>query len=88
MEIDQIYPLPQAQDNINIYKDSNYGHLNSPIYQNTSKNSVLTHTNQSSTPIYSNTNIERYRSQGMLYGESLAHHLRHSLRSENSQGKL
>ncbi|KAJ8924379.1 hypothetical protein NQ315_007175 [Exocentrus adspersus] len=86
VDIDQIYPL--AQENSSVYKDSNYIHTHSPIYQNTSKNSMVPLPNQDTTPIYSNTNLERYRnqSQGMSYGESLAHHMRHSLRrSDNTQ---
>ncbi|KAJ8979746.1 hypothetical protein NQ317_004733 [Molorchus minor] len=85
VEIDQIYPL--TQDNSSVYKDLNYNRTNSPIYQNTSKNSVVAHTSQDNAPIYSNTNLERYRSQtqGIAYGET-AHHLRHSLRRpENTQ---
>ncbi|XP_044265771.1 protein salvador homolog 1 [Tribolium madens] len=75
VEIDQIYPL-NTQDN-------NYNNRNSPIYQNTDG----AHKNQDTTPIYSNAGAERYSNplQGMTYGESLAHHLRHSLgRNESS----
>ena len=80
MEIDQIYPLTTTQDN-----NSNYNRNHSPIYQNTSDKS------QDTTPIYSNTNVERYSNplQGMSYGESLAHHLRHTLgRSDSNQGNF
>lgn len=45
---------------------------------------------QDTTPIYSNTNSERYRPQyqGMTYGETLAHHLRHTTgQTESPQGK-
>lgn len=90
MEIDQIYPFTQEN---NIYGQSNYNHLNSPIYQNTSKTSVMglpQVPNIQTTPIYSNTNLERYHSQpqGISYGgEPLRNHLQHSLRrSESSQG--
>lgn len=78
VDIDQIYPL-NTQDN------SYNNNRNSPIYQNTDG----AHKSQDTTPIYSNTNMERYSNplQGMSYGESLAHHLRHTLgRSENNQG--
>lgn len=69
--------------------------MNSPIYQNTTttKTSVMGHPpvqNAPTTPIYSNTNLERYHSQpqGISYGgEPIANHLRHSLRrSESNQG--
>lgn len=91
VEIDQIYPLTQEN---NIYTQPSYNHLNSPIYQNT-KTSVISHTavqNTPTTPIYSNTNLERYHSQpqGISYGgEPLANHIRYSLRrSESNQGKF
>lgn len=77
VDIDQIYPLP-LQD-----RNSNYNRNSSPIYQNTSDKSLDT------TPIYSNTNLERYSNQiQMSYGESLAHHLRHSIGRSESQGTL
>lgn len=44
---------------------------------------------QDTTPIYSNTNSDRYRPQyqGMTYGETLAHHLQHTTgQNENTQG--
>lgn len=93
VEIDQIYPLTQES---NLYNQSSYNHLNSPIYQNTTtKTSVINHNavqNAPTTPIYSNTNLERYHSQpqGISYGgEPLANHMRHSLRrSESNQGKI
>ncbi|CAH1980864.1 unnamed protein product [Acanthoscelides obtectus] len=46
--------------------------------------------NQDTTPIYSNTNLERYRglTPGISYGESLAHHLRHGQRRpDNTQAE-
>ncbi|KAH1007850.1 hypothetical protein HUJ04_005033 [Dendroctonus ponderosae] len=88
VEIDQIYPLTPDQNNV--YKD-NYNRTSSPIYQNTRDSSVArTGPDIQSTPIYSNTQIDRFnRSQyhsGIPYGESIAHPLRHSLgRTENTQ---
>lgn len=82
MDIDQLYTLTQD------YKESNYNRTNSPIYQNTTDNS--SRSSQETTPIYSNSNIEQFRTsnQGLSYGESLAHHLRHSLgrQVDNTQG--
>ncbi|XP_060536361.1 scaffold protein salvador isoform X2 [Cylas formicarius] len=81
VEIDQIYPLPA--ETRTTYNDI-YNRTNSPIYQNTQDSSHETPT----TPIYSNTNLERFRSQyqGMSYGESLAQNLKHSLgRTESTQ---
>ncbi|KAJ8962621.1 hypothetical protein NQ318_001014 [Aromia moschata] len=59
-----------------------------PIYMNQHIGSSYNDHSADTTPIYSNTNLERYRSQtqGIAYGEPVAHHLRHSLRrSENTQ---
>lgn len=83
VEIDQIYPLTSES-----YKDT-YNRTNSPIYQNT-RDSITRTSQDQTTPIYSNSQVDRFnRNQyqsGMSYGESLAHHMRHSLgRSENSQ---
>ncbi|CAG9766057.1 unnamed protein product [Ceutorhynchus assimilis] len=84
VEIDQIYPL---EPNI-LYKDT-YNRTNSPIYQNTRDSSVLRTNQDQTTPIYSNTQIDRFNRnqyQGMSYGESLAHNLRQSVgRNENTQ---
>lgn len=85
VEIDQIYPLTNQDISSSNYKD--YSSSHSPIYQNTSESNSG---NRQTTPIYSNTSSERFRrhSQGMTYGETLAHHLRHNLEhSENTQGK-
>ncbi|KAG5889395.1 hypothetical protein JTB14_018270 [Gonioctena quinquepunctata] len=85
VEIDQIYPL--AQENNSVYRESGYNRTDSPIYQNTSKNSIV-YSNQDSTPIYSNTNLERFKgpNQNTSYTNSLAHQLGHSSRrSENTQ---
>lgn len=76
VEIDQIYPLKT--------QEINYPQNHSPIYQNASDN-----TNRDTTPIYSNTNSDRFRNhaQGMTYGETLAHHLRHNWdHTDNTQG--
>lgn len=90
MEIDQIYPLTSETNNV--YKDA-YNRTHSPIYQNTRDSSVARTSQDQTTPIYSNTQVDRFnRNQyhsGMSYGESLAHHLRHSLgRNENTQGNF
>ncbi|XP_050500337.1 protein salvador homolog 1 isoform X2 [Diabrotica virgifera virgifera] len=85
VEIDQIYPLSHDSNN---YQDSRYNRTNSPIYQNTNKNSVINDTNLDSTPIYSNTNINSFgnSTQSIPYAESFPHHSRHSInRSENTQ---
>lgn len=90
MEIDQIYPLTSEPNNV--YKEA-YNRTHSPIYQNTRDGSVARTSQDQTTPIYSNTQVDRFnRNQyhsGMSYGESLAHHLRHSLgRNENTQGNF
>ncbi|GJQ78357.1 hypothetical protein Trydic_g22184 [Trypoxylus dichotomus] len=79
VEIDQIYPLKSHENTQISYRDTNYNHTQSPIYQNTSESTSINRM-QDTTPIYSNTNSERYRPQyqGMTYGETLAHHLRHA----------
>ncbi|XP_030763404.1 scaffold protein salvador [Sitophilus oryzae] len=86
VEIDQLYPF--TTDHSNLYKDT-YNRTNSPIYQNTRDSAGLSQ--DQTTPIYSNTQIQdrfsrnQYQS-GMSYGESLGHHLRHSLgRNDNTQ---
>lgn len=79
VEIDQIYPLKSQE----MTTAMNYTQNHSPIYQNADT------TSRDTTPIYSNTN-ERFRghTQGMTYGESLAHHLRHNWEhTDNTQGK-
>lgn len=91
MEIDQIYPLPSQETNPTYKEPVSYNRTNSPIYQNTSESANLPRTSQDTTPIYSNTNVERFRTTapGMSYGESLAHHLRYSMgRSDNTQGNI
>ncbi|XP_017779641.1 PREDICTED: protein salvador homolog 1 [Nicrophorus vespilloides] len=85
VEIDQIYPLANQDTASTFGSEINYSNrAPSPIYQNTNESS-----NQfQATPIYSNTNAERFRpqSQGMTYGEQLAHHLRQTKeRTENTQ---
>ncbi|XP_018327993.1 protein salvador homolog 1 [Agrilus planipennis] len=99
VEIDQIYPIKEANSNTAAgYKDMNYNQNHSPIYQNTietvnmgrshNQYAIETSRNQLTSPIYSNLNAERYRSHsdGMTYGELLAHQLRQTFdRSENSQ---
>ncbi|XP_065168737.1 protein salvador homolog 1 [Atheta coriaria] len=71
VEIDQIYPLTENYE-------SNY-RTHSPIYQNTGENAAHAHGHLDTTPIYSNTSDRFRQTQGMTYGESLAHHLRHSI---------
>lgn len=79
VEIDQIYPLSK-DDNIGNFKEGSYNRSLSPIYQNTQGDRQTADT----TPIYSNTNLERYRPPGLSYGDTLAH-LRHSFtRNENA----
>lgn len=80
VEIDQIYSLT-SQENLENYNSS-------PIYQNTAENSKVPFKIQDTTPIYSNTNSDKYRqeAQGMTFGETLAHNLRHnSGRTETNQ---
>ncbi|XP_056637098.1 protein salvador homolog 1 [Diorhabda sublineata] len=84
VEIDQIYPFNQE----NSYQESQYNRTNSPIYQNTNKNSVLKDATVDSTPIYSNTNCKNIgnSTQTVSYTESLPLQSRHSLNiSENVQ---
>lgn len=83
MEIDQIYSLT-SQENFENYN-------NSPIYQNTAENTKAAFKIQDTTPIYSNTNSDKYRpeAQGMTFGETLAHNLRHNTgRTETNQQGL
>lgn len=56
VDIDQIYTL--VQDSNSALRESSYNRTNSPIYQNTTKSSMIP--NQESNAIYSNTNFERY----------------------------
>lgn len=91
MEIDQIYPLTNSETNSS-YKDTNSNSNHSPIYQNTSESVSVSGRIPEITPIYSNTNGERFKQphpHAMSYGETLAHHLRHSLgrANTNTQGK-
>lgn len=86
VEIDHIYPMKGQEMSTAV----NYAQNHSPIYQNAGDNATANR--ETTTPIYSNTNSDRYRnhSQGMTYGESLAHHLRHNWgdHTDNAQGIL
>lgn len=74
VDIDQIYPLPSEE-----MGESNYNRSQSPIYQNTTDQKSI-----NSNPIYSNTNLERYRSS---YDQYLAHLQRNDNTNGNNQGK-
>lgn len=74
VDIDQIYPLPVEE-----IGDSSYNRPQSPIYQNTTDPQ-----NINSNPIYSNTNLERYRSS---YDQYLSHLQRNDTNNGNSQGQ-
>lgn len=79
VEIDQIYPLTTEPDNL--YKNT-YNRANSPIYQNTRDGSVPRSSQEQATPIYSNTQVDRF--QRNQYVNQVTH-MRHSLgRNENA----
>lgn len=91
--MDQIYQLRQRLETpCSNYKENTY--VNETYIYNTNAKS-LNRSQETSSPIYSNTSVEQYRpnsqtsyANAISFGENLSH-LRHSIvRNTNSQGKF